>query len=186
MTLGVILYGPPAAGKDTVTQELVKLANEYAPFRRIKVGRGRTDGYRMATAADVERLRANGDLLWENERYGSTYIVDYAALANDLSRSIPVLHLGQPGGIDAVLGAFPSGSWIVVYVWSSRSIAAERIEARQTGDTAERLAAWDATPPVDADIEINTDRLSAEQAARRIDAAVRLRGALPPVSPGNG
>lgn len=183
MTPGVILYGPPAAGKDTVTRELVKLRSDYAPFRRIKVGRGRTDGYRMATAVDVERLRANGDILWENERYGSTYVVDYPALSNDLSRSIPVLHLGQPDGIDAVLGAFPSGSWIVVYIRSSRSIAAERIEARQTGDTAERLAVWDATPPICADVDINTDALSAKEAALRIDEAVRLHAGPPPVSP---
>ncbi|WP_206025304.1 kinase [Micromonospora zingiberis] len=183
MTPGVILYGPPAAGKDTVTQELVKLRNDYAPFRRIKVGRGRTVGYRMATDADIERLRANGDVLWENERYGSTYIVDYRALADELSRHIPVLHLGQPDGIDAVRGAFPPGSWIVVYIWSSRSVAAERIEARRTGDTAERLAAWDATPRVKADLEINTGRLSAEQAAQRIDVAIRKYGLLPPASP---
>ncbi|MET8229328.1 kinase [Micromonospora sp. NPDC005298] len=183
MTPGVILYGPPAAGKDTVTQELVKLRNDYAPFRRIKIGHGRTDGYRMATDAAVEHLRASGDILWENKRYGSTYIVDYTALADELSRHIPVLHLGQPDGINAVRNAFPSGSWIVVYIWSSRSIAATRIEARQTGDIAERLAAWDATPLVDADVEINTGELSAKQAAQRIDDAVRLDGPLPPMSP---
>jgi guanylate kinase len=176
MTPGVILYGPPAAGKDTVTQELVKLASEYALFRRLKVGCGRTVGYRMATDADVEHLRASGEILWENERYGSTYIVDRTTLVDELSRRIPVLHLGQPGGIEAVLDAFPHGSWIVVYVWSSRSIAARRIEARQTGDSAERLAAWDATPPIDADLEINTGQVSPAQAAREIDAAVRGQG----------
>ncbi|WP_420118268.1 kinase [Micromonospora sp.] len=181
--MGVILYGPPAAGKDTVTQELVKLGNDYAPFRRIKVGRGRTDGYRMGTDADIERLRASGDILWENERYGSTYVVDYSALVTELSLRIPVLHLGQPDGITAVRSAFPPSSWVVVYIWSSRSVAAARIKARQTGDTAERLAAWDATPPVDADVEINTGELSAKQAAQRIDEAVRLRCTLSPVSP---
>ncbi|MFF5176959.1 kinase [Micromonospora sp. NPDC000316] len=137
----------------------------------------------MATAADVERLRANGGILWENERYGSTYVIDYETLVDELSRHIPVLHLGQPDGINAVRNAFPSGSWIVVYIWASRSVAAARIEARQTGDTAERLAAWDATPRVDADVEIDTGELSAKQAAQRINDAVRLHGAASPVSP---
>lgn len=39
---GVILYGPPGAGKDTVTAELVQQDPSYALFERLKAGPGRT------------------------------------------------------------------------------------------------------------------------------------------------
>ena len=43
MMLGVILYGPPAAGKDTVTRELTTLEGEVHLFSRVKAGSGRTE-----------------------------------------------------------------------------------------------------------------------------------------------
>lgn len=45
----VMLYGPPAAGKDTVTEALIRLDRSYRLYQRLKVGAGRTDGYRMTT-----------------------------------------------------------------------------------------------------------------------------------------
>jgi predicted PilT family ATPase len=38
MRSGILLYGPPAAGKDTITTALAALDARYAPFRRLKVG----------------------------------------------------------------------------------------------------------------------------------------------------
>jgi hypothetical protein len=42
--LGVILYGPPGAGKDTVTAALTSPDARFQLFRRIKAGAGRTMG----------------------------------------------------------------------------------------------------------------------------------------------
>ena len=36
MNIGVILYGPPAAGKDTITGELLALDPRYRQFSRLK------------------------------------------------------------------------------------------------------------------------------------------------------
>ncbi|MBN1170560.1 MAG: kinase, partial [Micromonosporaceae bacterium] len=66
MTTGVVLYGPPAAGKDTVTVALNALDPRFVPFPRIKVGAGRATGYRMAAESEVEALRAQGHVIWEN------------------------------------------------------------------------------------------------------------------------
>jgi ATP-dependent 26S proteasome regulatory subunit len=35
---GVILYGPPGAGKDTITAELSRLRPEFTLFQRLKAG----------------------------------------------------------------------------------------------------------------------------------------------------
>lgn len=172
---GVILYGPPAAGKDTITKSLSKIDPRYRIFRRIKVGTGRVEGYRLATVAEINRLRAAGEILWENQRYGATYLVDRGFLAEELSEAWPVLHLGQPDAIPVIRRAFPPGCWLVVYLWCSRPVAERRVVARETGDVAERMRAWDATEPISADLSIDTGITDAGDAAAVIDAAARGR-----------
>jgi guanylate kinase len=171
--IGVIMYGPPAAGKDTITGALHKIAPEYSLFQRVKVGVGRTDGYRMATEPEIASLRECGEIVWENSRYGSSYYVDRNGLAESLRNSIPVVHLGQAPAIEAVRSAIAGARWLVVSVWCPREVAEKRIIARDTGDTTARLSAWDATEPVDADVAIDTSELAPAEAARLIDQSRR-------------
>jgi hypothetical protein len=51
----VILYGLPAAGKDTVTKALTGLDAHYVLFQQMKAGPGRRDGYTMTTAAALDQ-----------------------------------------------------------------------------------------------------------------------------------
>lgn len=175
MSVGVIVYGPPASGKDTVTRELAKLSREYLQFQRLKAGDGRTEGYRLATAQQIARLREAGECIWENERYGATYVVDRSFLASQLSRGVPVLHLGQPEAISAVRSAFPDVKWVIAYLWCSREVAEARVVARATGDSAARMEAWDATEPTAADLSIDTGTIGADAAAGLIHEAATRR-----------
>ncbi|QOC90251.1 phosphotransferase-like protein [Micromonospora craniellae] len=176
---GVILYGPPASGKDTITQALHQLDSTYQQFERLKVGNGRTAGYRMSTDQHLEALRASSDVLWENRRYRSTYVVDAPALRQHLGQGVPVLHLGQVGAIDAVRKAFPTVRWTVVALTCPRDLAEQRIVARQTGDTGERLRAWDATEPLTtADIVVDTSAIQPDEAATLIDHTSRRAAAM--------
>jgi guanylate kinase len=59
----VILYGPPAAGKTTVTKKLTELDGNYRLYQRPKVGTGRTDGYRITTTSHIDALRNTNDIL---------------------------------------------------------------------------------------------------------------------------
>ncbi|TDC82501.1 kinase [Micromonospora sp. KC606] len=171
---GVILYGPPASGKDTVTAALHKLNDKYQQFRRLKAGPGRTVGYRMSTVAELAALRASGDVVWENRRYGAVYVIDQPGLRAQLQERIPVVHVGQVNAVDAVLKAFSGARWTVVALACPRDVAVRRIVERQTGDVEERLRAWDETEAVaDADLTIDTSKSSPDVAARLIDQAVR-------------
>jgi len=186
--IGVIMYGPPAAGKSTVTEALSRLNPEYQLFRRLKVGYGRTEDYRMTTDAEIEALRANNEIIWENRRYDSAYFVDRHGLAEALMRCVPVVHLGQVDAIASVLTAVADARWLLVSLWCPRDVAEERIVERNTGDTMDRLNAWDATDPVAADIAIDTAKLTPSEAAQLIDRS--LRGILsaaawsPAIDPG--
>jgi guanylate kinase len=178
---GVILYGPPTAGKDTVTRGLVELDRRYALFPRMKAGGGRMDGYRQTSEAAIAELRRNGDVIWENRRYGATYVVDRPGLAGGLATGIPVVHLGQARAVDAVMMAVPEALWLTVELWCDREIALARIVARQTGDTDARLKAYDATDRLArAHLSIDTGRVPADVAARQVHA--RRAALLSPVS----
>ncbi|MGC5017447.1 kinase [Micromonospora sp. DT47] len=171
---GVILYGPPASGKDTVTAALHRLDNRYQQFRRLKAGPGRTSGYRMTTDGELASLRASGGVVWENRRYGSVYVVDGPGLRQQLHEAIPVVHLGQADAIDAIRRAFPDVEWTVVALTCPRAVAERRIVERQTGDAAERLTAWDETEPfAGADLAIDTSRTLPGAAAELIDRAAQ-------------
>jgi guanylate kinase len=169
----VILYGPPAAGKDTVTEALTRLDENYRLYRRLKVGAGRTVGYRMTTLSHVDELRKAGALVWVTRRYSALYVVDRASLSEMLTVGIPVLHLGQVEAVRAVIGALAT-QWVTAWLWCPRDVAAKRIAERGTGDAAARLRAWDETEPLPrADISVNTAEVSPADAAGAIHGRVQ-------------
>lgn len=175
---GVILYGPPASGKDTVTTALVALDPRYVAYQRLKAGTGKSEGYRSVTAAQLQELADAGDLLYQNRRYGNTYAIDRDSLeALFAADRIPVLHLGQVDGILAV-EAFPA-HWARVLLWCDREITALRSQARGDLDSAHRLEVWDETRQDLADhhefkfdLVTHTDLVAAAKAAETIHQEV--------------
>jgi guanylate kinase len=180
MRSGILLYGPPAAGKDTVSTALTALDARYVPFRRLKVGSGKSTGYRMGTAAQLANLQASGDVIYRTERYGNVYAVDRPGLDQALEGgAVPVVHLGQVAGVEQV-AALSRVRWVRVLLWCSRTSTAERSRSRGDTDTAARLAAWDATREDLAshaqagwEVRVDTDLVTPREAAQQIGAFVR-------------
>jgi guanylate kinase len=178
---GVILYGPPASGKDTVTAALSELDARYAQFARLKVGTGKATGYRMGSAEQLHELEASGDVVYANTRYGNTYVIDRPGVDAAFAAGVPVVHLGQVDGIRALVGGYPA-DWSVVLLWCSREVTGQRSVGRGDSDTAARLAAWDATredlgahPGMVWDLTVDTTASAPQQAARLIDQLLAHR-----------
>ncbi|MDI3390177.1 guanylate kinase [Streptomyces sp. B-S-A8] len=144
MKSGVILYGPPGSGKDTITSELTRLRPEFALFERLKAGPGRTTGYRLTTVNHIEELSRAGELLYRNARYDAEYAIDrqgVAALAD--SGRVPVLHMGQVVGATAV-AAFPL-HWVRVLLWCALTATESRSIGRGDKDVDARVKVWHET-----------------------------------------
>lgn len=170
MSCGLVLYGAPASGKDTVTAALAAHDSRFQLFKRLKTGPGRNSGYHMVTNSELDQKAAQGELIWENTQYGARYAIDRSTLKRMFSAGVvPVVHAGQHGVVRAVRQAAPGARWVVVQLRCSRESARVRIIGRDTGDADQRLAVWDRTPPLaDADLTIDTDAVSANTAAELI------------------
>lgn len=180
---GVILYGPPAAGKDTVTRELAALSPRYHQFARLKVGSGKTASYRMGTREQLHALETAGDVVYANSRYSNTYVVDRPGLHAAFAAGVPVVHLGQVDGIRALVDGYPA-AWLRVLLWCAKNVTEQRSQGRGDADTAQRLAAWDATredvdahPDMSWDLRVETAQTSPAAAARLIDERLRAGAA---------
>jgi guanylate kinase len=79
---------------------------------------------------------------------------------------IPVLHVGQLGAVDAIVAAVPNVQVTTVSLTCPRDLAMQRITERATGDTSDRIDAYDATEQfLDADLTIDTSIVSPVEAA---------------------
>ena len=168
MNRGVLLYGAPAVGKDTVTRALEE-QGPFSHFRRLKCGPGRTLGYRMIDPETLRSLPA-ADLLYVNRRYGSTYVVDRPGLdALWASGQVPVIHLGQPEAIPLLSTRTPDARWLVVELHCPLPALRRRIIERGTGDHEARFRAARDTPRLSApNLSISTRDASPEAVAHLI------------------
>src|SRR5690606_24540870 len=123
----------------------------------------------------LQQLREGGKIIWANRRYGATYAIDELELRARVEQHTPVIHLGQPEAVMAVLEA-EVADWVVVELWCPRDIAEKRARERGTGDLTARMEAWDETERLsNPDLRLDTSLLEAGEAARLISARSTTR-----------
>jgi guanylate kinase len=170
---GVVLYGPPASGKSTVTAALTALDPRFVLLRKLKAGTWRGSEYELLSFDRLTELRAAGRLLVETHRYGNAYAVDRHQVQQITDAGqVPVVHMGNIPDVRRLVEAEP---WLVVLLWVSRETCERRSQQRGDSDTAQRLRAWDETTAdlhVHEDglfaLRLHTDQVSTGEAARQI------------------
>ncbi|SDF26965.1 guanylate kinase [Streptomyces griseoaurantiacus] len=176
----VALYGPPTAGKDTVTAALSALDPRFELLTKLKQGTGRSAGYRFVTEDELDDLRAQHRVLVETRRYGNVYAVDRHLLEEPQERGrVPVVHMGNVTDLRALLSDTGT-TWLRVLLWVPREVCEARSRARNDADTVKRLEAWDETARdlVDSDLRdlfdvvVRTDRMAPEQVAGKLAATL--------------
>ena len=176
---GVILYGPPTSGKDTITDELTRQDGRFSLLLKLKAGTGRSRGYRAVTPEELDKLRDVGRLVVETRRYGNVYAVDRDDVqAAAEAGQVPIVHMGNVADLQRLRDGAPL-DWLSVLLWVPRETCAKRSASRGDADTPNRLKAWDETL-VDLqgteadevfDLTIRTDQVDPAQAAQQIITA---------------
>ncbi|MCZ2526208.1 guanylate kinase [Streptomyces sp. HB2AG] len=185
----VVLYGPPTAGKDTVTAALRAADRRFRLVTKLKQGTGRSTGYRFVTADELDALRQQGRIVVETRRYGNVYAVDRDSLEDPQAQGmVPVVHIGNVADLRTLLGRAPT-AWLRVLLWVPREVCAVRSRQRGDVDTPKRLTAWDETVQdlLRSDLQglfdlvVRTDRVDTGTAAKEITTA--LDGPVRPLPP---
>ncbi|MFF3671089.1 nucleoside/nucleotide kinase family protein [Microtetraspora malaysiensis] len=176
---GIVLYGPPASGKSTITAALADTDPQFTLLRKLKVGTGRTDEYDFVTAEHLEQLREAGRLLVETRRYGNTYAVDACTVeAMAEADQIPIVHVGSVADLHQLTDS--GGDWLRVRLWVPRELCEQRSQSRGDTDTDKRLQAWDeAQTDLNVHAETATFDLSiSTQDAEAVVVAREIAGAF--------
>jgi guanylate kinase len=170
----LVLYGPPASGKDVITTELVRQDPAFELYRPLRTG-PISDRYRHLAKGAALPARIAFHVV---ERYGRRYVFDEAEVSRLLAASrTPVLHLGQLDGVQRLQALYPSA--IVVQLVCSRDTCQARSAGRADVDLADRLTAWDATaadlarhPDFPFALALDTEALIPAEAAVQIRKVV--------------
>ncbi|MEU7406608.1 MULTISPECIES: guanylate kinase [unclassified Streptomyces] len=196
----VVLYGPPTAGKDTVTAALAAADTRFQLLTKLKQGTGRSAGYRVVAEDELNDLREQRRIVVETRRYGNVYAVDRHSLEEPQRHGlVPVAHMGNITDLRTLLAGTET-RWLRVLLWVPREVCAARSRRRGDPDTAKRLKAWDETARdiLDSDLRdlfdmvMRTDTVEPREAAERIAATVEspaparlpeeLRAVLEPIT----
>ncbi|MFI6176390.1 guanylate kinase [Nonomuraea sp. NPDC051191] len=181
---GIILYGPPASGKSTITVALNRLDPRFTLVRKLKAGNQRGTEYDFVSVGELARLRAGGRLLLETRRYGNTYAIDRHQINELVSTGrVPIVHLGAIADIRRLTEA---AAWFVVLLWIPRAVCEQRSWRRLDSDTPQRLQAWDETlADLHAHSEVpfphrfQTDLIRPAEIAQQIVSAYDGRAVVP-------
>jgi guanylate kinase len=185
----IVLYGPPASGKDTVTAALRAADPRFELVPKLKQGTGRSTGYRFVTAEELDGLRQQRRIVVETRRYGNVYAVDRHSLTEPQARGmVPVAHIGNVADLRSLLAGVQM-TWLRVLLWVPREVCEARSQQRGDTDTPKRLAAWDETAQdvLGSDLQdlfdlvVRTDQVDAGAAAKEIAAS--LDGAVRALRP---
>ncbi|MGV9252004.1 guanylate kinase [Streptomyces sp. NPDC003697] len=176
----IVLYGPPTAGKDTVTAALSATDPRFRLLTKLKQGTGRSTGYRLVTEEELNDLRERGRVVVETRRYGNVYAVDRNCLEQPQEQGlVPVVHMGNVADLRGLLSGGKT-QWLRVLLWVPKDVCAIRSRQRGDADTAKRLQAWNETAQDILvsdlrdlfDVVVRTDRTAPGEAAKQIAAAL--------------
>ncbi len=145
----ILLSGPPASGKDSLTEALHGIDPKFVHFRKHRAGSGGQPGaaYIDISVSQFERMAQQNRFAQWHDRYGRYYGVAVEELDRTLSTAkIPIIHVGKYQNLLALRQHPLLRPALSILLLCSRAAAGVRLENRHAGQLGEveaRLAAFD-------------------------------------------
>lgn len=190
---GVVLAGPPASGKRTVTFALTSLRRSYASFPALTVAHRARVAAEQTTRRHLDELRAWAQLFHEFTSDGIRFAYERERLNNLREQGrIPIACVDDGD----VLQAFEreADDWLQILLWCPRDEAERRLartwfahEKQRTPDRSS-MRRWDRSEKKllrdtrRFTLSIRTDRLNAVQVAQIVHLAAQ--SGVPEPAPG--
>jgi len=135
----LLLSGPPASGKDTVSHELINRNNRFVLFKKHRAGGETNSGYIDISTAQFKEMEAQNKFIQSHLRYGRLYGVSRDGIEKTLAYGkIPIIHTGRIENLVKLKDVFGQ-KCIAIHLWEHRDILAERIRKRH--NNAEEISA---------------------------------------------
>jgi guanylate kinase len=138
----IVILGPPACGKDTITHVLTRLDSAYRLFPRLKVGGGRKEGYRLTTEESLNALIQSSQIIHVLERYGNSYAIDRPHLQKMFEQNlVPIVHCSAVRDYEELRRVLrPS---LGILLWCTKGTCKTRLIQRGSSDIEARLEVWE-------------------------------------------
>jgi len=125
----LLVAGPPASGKDTITEALTALDSKYVLFKKHRTGVDSAK-YNTLSAGDFEQMKNDGAFVQAHYRYGRGYGVCKETLRDLVdANKLPIIHTGKIDNLLLLKSTinYPCGT---VLLWEERDVLIERIKQR--------------------------------------------------------
>ncbi|GAA5085787.1 hypothetical protein GCM10023259_098330 [Thermocatellispora tengchongensis] len=181
----MLLLGPPAGGKSTITQALHDLDPRFVLLRVLRVGVERGEEYHVITEDQLQVLRAAGRIILETRNGDRGYAIDAHPIDHmTTAELIPVVHVANCADLRSLTSW---ADWLSVLLWVPREVCEQRARRRGDPDVAETLKAWEEAAADIAEHEcdglfhlrLTTSRMTIEEAAGQIADAFTVLGRSP-------
>lgn len=144
----ILLSGTPASGKDTLTNELIKLDKRFVHFKKHKIAAGgkMDDTYYLIPKKEFDDMAQNNEFVQYHYRYDRGYAVSLKELKKlkELNM-IPIIHVGKYENIQKFRD-FGLKNILSILIHTNRDVTLERLKKRHINDGAEiekRITAYD-------------------------------------------
>lgn len=176
----ILISGPPASGKDTLTRALGCIDPAYRMANKHKDSRAGSTHHIIVTPAAFDAMLEQGAFLQWHERYGRRYGLACRTVEDILAEGgFPIIHTGRLANLRMLQSVMPDA--VSVLLQAPLNVLTGRLSQRHAGNAVEIAARLDAAETEiaetrdctdDFDIVFHNDGDDGDAAARALHQAI--------------
>ncbi len=130
----ILLCGPPASGKDSITEAICKIDEGFYHFKKHRAINGKTymhrNNYIDITKDEFKKMIENDEFIQYHERYNRYYGISKKAMADGISKNLNmIIHTGRIENLQELKKKINENT-ISILLWAPMDILRQRLVKR--------------------------------------------------------